>query len=284
MKIGIIGYGFVGEAISKAFIDEVEIFKVDPKLKTTIEDLKKFNPETIFICVPTPMNSDGIQDISILEQVVLDIKNHDLDSLVILKSTVHPGNIDDIKRIFPSFVYNPEFLREKHAYDDFINSNLIVFGGNKKSCKEIANIYSKYTKCLSKDYIYTDVITASLIKYAINTFLASKVIFFNEFYDLFKAVNTDESWTNFINYLSRDTRLGNSHMNVPGHDGRFGFGGACLPKDAYAITKYADQLNVEMSMIKHAINKNIKIRTSYEDVTDREEQQNIKYNSEEVKK
>ena len=284
MKIGIIGYGFVGEALSKGFKNDVEVFKVDPKLKTSIEDLKEFNPETIFICVPTPMHSDGIQDISILEQVAEDLKKNNFDSLVVLKSTVHPGNINDIKKIIPSLVYNPEFLREKHAYEDFINSNLIVFGGNKESSNKLAQIYLKHTKCVNKDYIFTDLITASLLKYAINSFLASKVIFFNEFHDLFNAVDTNESWTNFINYLSRDTRLGNSHMNVPGHDGRFGFGGACLPKDANAITEYASKLNVEMSLIKHVINTNNKIRASYEDVTDREEQQNIKYNDGEVKK
>ncbi len=278
MKIGIIGYGFVGEALSKGLKNDVEIFKVDPKFKTSIEDLKEFNPETIFICVPTPMYNDGIQDISILEQVAKDLKKNNFDSLVVLKSTVHPANINDIKKIIPSLVYNPEFLREKHAYEDFINSNLIVFGGKKESSKKLAQIYLKHSKCVNKDYIFTDLVTASLLKYAINTFLASKVIFFNEFHDLFSAADTDESWTNFINYLSRDSRLGNSHMNVPGHDGRFGFGGACLPKDAYAITKYASKLNVEMSLIKHVIDTNNKIRASYEDITDREVQQNIKYN------
>ena len=204
MKIGIIGYGFVGEALSKGFKNDVEIFKVDPKLKTSIEDLKEFNPETIFICVPTPMYNDGIQDISILEQVAKDLKKNNFDSLVVLKSTVHPANINDIKKIIPSLVYNPEFLREKHAYEDFINSNLIVFGGKKESSKKLAHIYLKHTKCVNKDYIFTDLVTASLLKYAINTYLASKVIFFNEFHDLFSAADTDESWTNFINYLSRD--------------------------------------------------------------------------------
>ena len=147
MKIGIIGHGFVGEALSKGLKNDVEIFKVDPKLKTSIEDLKEFNPETIFICVPTPMYNDGIQDISILKQVAKDLKKNNLNSLVVLKSTVHPANINDIKKIIPSLVYNPEFLREKHAYEDFINSNLIVFGGKKESSKKlvIATLITLYT-------------------------------------------------------------------------------------------------------------------------------------------
>ena len=70
-------------------------------------------------------------------------------------------------------------------------------------------------------------------------------------------------------------------MMVQGHDGRFGFGGACFPKDASAITKFADEKNVELSLIKNVINTNNKIRSSYANTTDREVQQNIKYNDQE---
>ena len=135
MKIGIIGYGFVGQALSEGLKENVEVLKIDPKLKTTISDLKELKPEVIFICVPTPMDSDGNQNISILKSVLQDIKKHDINGLVVVKSTVHPGNISVIENIFPSFVYNPEFLREKHAIEDFINSSLIVFGGNESSSR-----------------------------------------------------------------------------------------------------------------------------------------------------
>ena len=282
MRIGIVGYGFVGQALSKGLLENVKIFKVDPKLSTSVCDLIEFKPEVIFICVPTPMNNDGDQDISILKEVLKEIKNNEeLDGLIVVKSTVHPGSISEIEQIFPSFVYNPEFLREKHAYDDFINSKLIVFGGDKESSNLLANIYSKYTKCVNKDYIFTDLISASLIKYAINSFLATKVIFFNEFHNLFNSINKEESWTNFINYLSNDSRIGDSHMMVPGHDGRYGFGGACLPKDTSAITKFADKKNIELSLIKSVIDANNKIRSSYNSPTEREDEQNIKYNNQE---
>ena len=281
MKIGIIGYGFVGQALSEGLKENVEVLKIDPKLKTTISDLKELKPEVIFICVPTPMDNDGNQNISILKGVLQDIKKNDINGLIVVKSTVHPGNISVIEEIFPSFVYNPEFLREKHASEDFVNSSLIVFGGNKNSSSLLADIYLKHTKCVNKNYIHTDLISASLIKYAINTFLATKVIFFNEFYDLFNVLNKNESWEDFIGYLSQDPRIGDSHMMVPGHDGRFGFGGACFPKDATAITKFADEKNVELSLIKNVINTNNKIRSSYANTTDREVQQNIKYNDQE---
>ena len=111
-----------------------------------------------------------------------------------------------------------------------------------------------------------------MIKYTINTFLATKVIFFNELHNLFDATNTNESWDNFIYFLSKDPRIGNSHMMVPGHDGRYGFGGACLPKDAAAIMKYSNSLNVELGLIKNVINTNNQIRAKYNKGTYREDE------------
>ncbi len=280
MKIGIVGFGFVGKALFNGFLDNAKVLKIDPKLDTSVKDLKKFNPEIIFICVPTPMNNGGDQDISILENVLEDLIKNNIKAPVVIKSTVHPGNITRIKEIIPSFVYNPEFLREKHANEDFINSTLIIFGGEKNHSNFVANVYSKYTKCLNKDYIFTDQVSASLIKYAINSFLATKVIFFNQFHDLFNALDANESWVNFTNYISKDSRIGDSHMMVPGHDERYGFGGACLPKDTSAITKFAHQHNVELSLIKHVIKSNNKIRASYKDLSDRENEQNITFSKE----
>ncbi len=277
MKIGIIGYGFVGKALFDAFHDSVEAFKVDLKLNTTIENLCQFNPDATFICLPTPMQDDGNQDISVVEETFVKIKNLNLPGLIILKSTVHPGNINILEKLLPNFVYNPEFLREKHASDDFINSKLIVFGGKQDSTNKLSKIYSNYIKCKHSDYIFTDAVSASLMKYTINAFLATKVIFFNEIHNLFNATNTNESWENFIKFLSRDSRIGNSHMMVPGHDDRFGFGGACFPKDTAAIMKYSNSLDIELGLIKNAISTNNQIRAKYNKETDREYEQNIKY-------
>jgi UDPglucose 6-dehydrogenase len=96
MKVGIIGYGFVGKALADSLLDNVEVLKIDPKLKTSIKDLKVFSPSFIFICVPTPMNDDGSQDISILESVLDDIKLYCSNSVVVLKSTVLPSHVNTI--------------------------------------------------------------------------------------------------------------------------------------------------------------------------------------------
>ena len=277
MKIGIIGYGFVGKALANAIDDSVEVFRVDPKLKTTINQMQDFNPDIIFICLPTPMSNDGTQDLSIIENVLNKIKELGINSLIVVKSTVHPGNIKIIEGIFPKFVYNPEFLREKYANEDFIKSKLIVFGGTAESTSKLAEIYSKNLKCETQDYVFTDTYTASLIKYSINSFLATKVIFFNELKNLFDKLDNTDDWENFIDALSKDIRIGNSHMNVPGHDARLGFGGACLPKDSNAIINYADSIGVELGLLKNVVNTNNKIRAKYNNETDRENEQNISY-------
>tara|TARA_Y100000991_G_C21900928_1_gene318031 strand:- start:61 stop:900 length:840 start_codon:yes stop_codon:yes gene_type:complete len=275
MKVSIIGYGFVGKALFNAIKKNVTVQKIDPKLNTHIKDLEKFRPNLIFISVPTPMNEDGTQNISILINIIEEIKTMNLVSLVVIKSTILPNYVLEIQNILQDLVYNPEFLREKHANEDFISSSLIVFGGTNKATKKLAEFYDEYLDCINKDYIFTDVVTAALVKYTINSFLATKVIFFNEIFQLFNASGSSESWKTFIKTLSRDPRIGHSHMNVPGHDKRFGFGGACLPKDSNAIVNYADSLEANLEILKTVIKINNRIRAKYNKNTDREDEQNI---------
>ena len=277
MKIGIIGYGFVGKALEAGLNDNVKIIKIDPKLNTKVKDLKKFEPDALFICVPTPMGENSSQDISILRKVVNEIKMLNLKALIVIKSTILPNHIKEIENLIPDFVYNPEFLREKFANKDFIESKLIIFGGVHNSCRILGKIYDDHTKCECNDYSYTDPISASLIKYSINSFLATKVTFFNELNQLFHESGARDSWENFINTISRDERIGKSHMQVPGPDGRFGFGGACLPKDSNAFLNYADTKNKKLNVLKTAINTNNNIRASYNTLTDREIEQNINF-------
>jgi len=280
MKIAIIGYGFVGKALFNALTNKILVKKIDPKLGTNLNDLVEFIPDIIFICLPTPMNSDGSQDISIVESVLNDINEMNLGSLIVLKSTILPDKIVAIQKVIERFVYNPEFLREKHANEDFVNSNLIILGGGIDDTKLLANFYKNYTMCICKDYSFTDAITAAFIKYTINSFLSMKVIFFNELKDLYDVSGANEHWTNFIKYLTLDDRIGSSHMDVPGHDGRKGFGGACLPKDSNAFYKYSLHKKRELSLLKNVISINNKIRIKYNTNTERELIQNITFKGE----
>lgn len=276
MKIGIIGYGFVGSALHNALKKNVKVFLVDPKLQSSINDLNAFNPSIVFVCVPTPMSDDGTQDISILDNVIKEIISLEINPLIAIKSTILPDVLDYLKLQLTNVVYNPEFLREKHANEDFIKSNLIVLGGKANDVDELDNFYKEHTICECKEYIKTDLITASFIKYTINTFLATKITFFNELKNIFDISNADDSWENFTNYLKKDTRIGSSHMSVPGHDGKLGFGGACLPKDSRALLEYARKHGAELSILNEAINVNNNIRRRY-NIEQRESDQNINF-------
>ena len=167
MKVSIIGHGFVGKALENGLKD-AEILVIDPLYNNQISDLNAFKPDYLFICVPTPMTYEGDQDLQILSNVINDIKKINLDTEIILKSTVLPNKIKDIEALIPNIIYNPEFLTENNAFDDFINADLIVLGGNNQNLKKISSFYKTNTKCVTKNIIHTDLISASLIKYTIN--------------------------------------------------------------------------------------------------------------------
>ena len=277
LRLGIVGHGFVGKATDWGFNINVDKFIVDPIYNTSISDLKKFKPEIIFICVPTPMGNDGSQNSEIIENVVKELISVCPNAIKVIKSTVLPSILGNLNKLDSSIVYNPEFLREKHANLDFVNSDMIILGGDKNFSAVVSDAYLKNSRCKTKEHIFTDLETASLVKYSINTFLASKVIFFNEIHSIFEKLNVDDSWESIINIISKDKRIGGSHMNVPGHDGRKGFGGACFPKDSIALIKYAQELNLSLKSLETAIKVNNKIRSNYEDLDEREIDQNVSF-------
>lgn len=278
IRICIVGYGFVGSALASSFKKDVALLKIDPKLKTSTDDIKEFLPDITFICVPTPMKKDGDQDVSILNSVLMKLNDLKIKSSIVIKSTVLPKNLKLIQEKYSKIVYNPEFLREKHAEFDFKNAKFHIFGGDNSECKKVSNFYDKNT--LAKgEHIFMDILSASFMKYTINSFLSLKVIFFNELYDLYIKTKCDYSWDDFIDVLKKDKRLGDSHMDVPGHDERRGYGGACFPKDSNAFYDFSVKENSELSLLKKSININNKYRSRYNTASDREIEQNISFNN-----
>lgn len=281
VKIAIIGYGFVGKAIEFGFSKNTEVIKIDPKLNTTLNDLRNFQPEVCFLCLPTPMSKNG-QDTSIIETVVNEINELNIDSIIVIKSTILPSAI---KKILNSsnnpVVYNPEFLREKHYEYDFENPEMIILSGDKKSVKNIKELYSNNSICKSLNFTEMDISAASLAKYAINSFLASKVIFFNQLKEIYDKEKCSKSWEEFINVIAIDSRIGKSHLNVPGHDGKKGFGGACFPKDTYALLQYAKDFDLDFELLEKVIEINNNYRNDYDELDEREKEQNVFFKSEE---
>ena len=276
-KIGIIGHGFVGKAVDTGFSKNVDKILIDPKLGTSFEDLVEFQPDFIFICVPTPMSDDGSQDNSILLEVSEKIALHLAHKIVILKSTVLPDTVKLLKDKLEHFAYNPEFLREKHAEEDFINSPMVIIGSDEEEFKKISELYMHHSNCKSRDYVHVDALSASIIKYSINSFLASKVMFFNQLHQLYEGVNAGTSFENIVEAISKDPRMGGSHMDVPGHDGRKGFGGACFTKDTAALINFSNTIGIDMTILKEVVSSNNKIRSSYDELDSREKEQNVNY-------
>ena len=262
MKLGIIGKGFVGSAVSNGFNDDVEQFVVDPlHSNNSIEGLVEFDPIITFVCVPTPVSEDGSCDVSIARSVLQELNERQYKGVVVIKSTIVPDYLHEFKKAYAlRIVYNPEFLTEANANQDFINPKMQVLGGRWKDCEVVEKAYLRNSKVKVVPTFKTDLTTASLLKYTINSFLATKVMFFNDLYKLHQSSSSMASWEQFIDMLTRDPRMGDSHMQVPGPDGKFGFGGHCFPKDTEAMLKYANDKNIKLNILKKSVETNNKLR------------------------
>lgn len=266
VKIGIIGHGFVGKAVERAF-ENASIFIVDPKYNTKVTDLTDFEPNVTFICVPTPSNDDGSVNTSIVLESIVNTLSFTY-SMVVVKSTVPPSFAEQFKNN-ERVVFNPEFLTERNAIEDMIWANRVILGGLPESAKTIHYYYLKYSICSASEYVYVTAEEACYIKYISNYMIAAKVAILNELNSLFVD---KQSWSKIVNVLRKDSRLGDSHWLVPGLDGKRGFGGACLPKDTNAFLLEAPNLTI----LKTVIESNNHLRNLYEPDA-RELQQNIKF-------
>jgi UDPglucose 6-dehydrogenase len=271
IKIGIIGYGFVGQAIDYAFTSTaVEKFYVDPKLGTTMEDLIEFDPQYTFVCVPTPMRDDGTVEDGLVRDAVEDLILA-TNSVVIIKSTITPDSVLSIDSIEKErVVYNPEFLTEKNAKADLVMADYHIIGGDLWLCERVADIYRQYSMCMTNDFYFMSATDASFVKYASNSFLAMKVTFFNQLHD--SVTKFGSNWSLVSSALARDKRIGRSHTVVPGYDNKRGYGGACFPKDTLAFIKFDNDL----TLLEKCIIINNEYRKQYE-LDDREKINNVNY-------
>ena len=262
LKLGIIGAGFVGGAVSTGFNKEVEQFIVDPKLNdNTIKGLVDFDAPLTFVCVPTPPGPRGNVDSSLLDNTLAKLAEEKYKGLVVIKSTITPHYLLEFEKNYNlKMVYNPEFLTEANAHADFLNPKMQVLGGQWCDCEFVEKCYAKHSSVKLTPAFKTDLITASLVKYTVNSFLATKVAFFNELYDLFNKSNANSSWEHFTQILAADPRMGASHMQVPGPDGDRGFGGHCFPKDTEAFSAYSNVVDSNLSILDKAISSNKTIR------------------------
>ena len=255
-KVGVIGNGFVGESQAFAFspTTDLRIYDIDPNKSThTKEEVDEC--DFIFVCVPTPMHKDGSQDISFIEKVFEEAVEY---PIYIIKSTVLPGTTKKLSKKYShlNIVFSPEFLTERTAKLDMLTQARIIFGGEKGDTQKVRGLFEQ--RFMNRNIIETDSTTAELIKYMNNTFFATKVSIINEFKQLSDAIGTD--WETAIYGFASDGRIGDSHLHVPGPDGKLGYGGTCFPKDVNALLTFASEYNIDLNTIKGGWVTNLQVR------------------------
>ena len=263
INLGIIGYGFVGQALANGFnkasggrdtIRFYDKYKDSLSLKEVIH-----SSEFIFICLPTPMKEDeeGI-DLSIINEGLSEITEYtnSTNKIIVIKSTVIPGTTSNLEKKYPKsqFAFNPEFLTEANFLEDFLNADRTIIGAsNDLVSRRVAVIYRQR---FPKTTIFqTDPTTSEAVKYFANAFLSLKVTFANFFYDYCQKIGT--KYEEVKKMASKDPRIVDAHLDVTTLRG---FGGKCFPKDLVALIGEFKKKGVEVSLLETMWKYNKKIR------------------------
>ncbi|MFH1802852.1 MAG: hypothetical protein ABH864_05400 [archaeon] len=269
MNIGMIGMGFVGGTTAKVFSEKHKIFPYDRykepyNTEENIASMAK-EAEVVFVCVPTPMKKSGEIDyepmhhsFQLLENACKEINRDPQKILITVRSTAVSGTTDSFAKKYPfKFSFNPEFLREKHALEDMIATNRIVLGvEDQESEQKLRQVYELLFP--NAKIVVTDRKTAEMIKYAANATLTSQVMMANEIYRICQILKID--YNKVKEAVQLDERMEKSMMEVPGHDGQFGFGGKCFPKDLNALIYLARENMIRPHLLEELWRSNLEIR------------------------
>jgi len=258
--IGIVGQGFVGEAVYETMKAAYNIETFDIAKSSTCESLEELcrKVKIIFLCLPTPMKKNGECDLRIIENIVEKIDDLGKDKIIVIKSTIPPGTTKRLNSVCNNvqIVFNPEFLTEANYIDDFRNQSRIIIGGPRPASTKVKNIFKKVFQ--NTPIIKTGSNTAEMVKYFANCFLATKVSFANEMKQFCDKKDID--YDKVVEYALYDARIGRSHLEVPGPDGRLGFGGSCFPKDVNALIQEMKKEDVNAGVLKAVWRKNLSVR------------------------
>lgn len=264
MKIGIVGNGFVGKATGILNCDDIEIMVYDIKPELCSSNVKSLKDilkcDFIFLSLPTPMSNDGSCYLKLVEDMVSNIKDLKYEGFLVLRSTVPVGTSDEL-----GIYFMPEFLTEKNYLEDFKNSKEWIFGlpgldtdnKFKESISRLFNLAFKNGKINYNKISFLTNKEAEMVKLFRNCYLSTKISFCNEIYRFCEKQNIE--YENVRNIACNDERIGHSHSNVPGHDGKFGFGGTCFPKDLNSLIYQMDKVNVNYPLLYSVKKRNEEI-------------------------
>jgi UDPglucose 6-dehydrogenase len=262
-SVGIIGCGFVGSAVLNGFkyYTDVKVYDKFKNLGSLEEVLKQ---DVLFVCVPTPSDDEGSCDTSIVRGVfeemtpLADWAMYKVTKPVILKSTIPPGCADELQAEFPAFevIHSPEFLTERIAGLDFATQTRVILGRDGGTTQVVRSLFEacfqgiQVLECSWK--------AAALVKYGVNCFFATKISFMNELAQICSSQGVDPD--EVLSLMKNDGRIARHHMDVPGHDGKPGFGGACFPKDTRALASIARSGGVKPTVLEAVMEKNDEVR------------------------
>jgi len=230
-----------------------------------IADLVKYSESNndsnvYFVCVPTPSKASGECDTSIVESVLQQLHTSTgKSSIVYIKSTVEPGTSRRLSELYGArfkVVFCPEFLRELTHLHDMYNANFVLLGTPAgEEDKEISCVFKQLYKH-KKDFeiVFTTFEESEMFKNTINVFLAVKVWYFNKIHQMSSKIGF--SYENLKRLFRLEPRIGESHTSVPGHDGLYGFGGSCLPKETRSLCYMQNKLGLSNKVLSEILYEN----------------------------
>jgi UDPglucose 6-dehydrogenase len=265
MKVGIIGMGFVGGTAAEVFKKVHEVLPYD-KYKPEYQNPEILKEaEIVFICVPTPMlpsgalNTNAIHNSMEVLEKTTDTSNR---PLVVLRSTAVSGTTEKLEEKYPSFrfVFNPEFLRQRHALEDMSHPDRIIIGAKREEdFRKVQAVYKPLFPFVP--YFHVTTKEAEMIKYASNVVLASQIMIANEIYQICQKMGI--SYETVKHMLLYDERIARN-IDVPGPDGDLGFGGKCFPKDLNALIHISRENGYRPNLLEEVWRTNINLRKNHD--------------------
>jgi len=234
------------------------------KFKPGFESLEDVvnSAKYLFICVPTPVNNDGSQDLTYIYDTIKSINDVAKDpKILIIRSTIIPGTTRKLSKEYltHSFIFCPEFLTERTAILDSINAYRIILGVDNDNIFEDVEENIFRVKYPHVPIFKTNFESAELVKYVGNCYFSVKISFLNEVYEICEKLGLE--YNEIKKLLLSDQRVCNSHADVPGPDGFKGYGGKCFYKDLKSLMNFGkENLNLKMNMLEAADNVNERVR------------------------
>ena len=277
MQINIIGLGFVGGSMLKSF--QNKIIETE-ETGITVSGYDKYknggigcfencmNADILFLALPTLFDEKECkykQDP--IHETCKQLVRNDFQGVIVVKSTVEPTSVNELSQQYPlHFIHNPEFLTARQAYEDFHNQHHIVLGkGNTCPKEKVEMVREFYQKLYTSARVsLCNATEAECMKIFLNTFYATKVQMFTEFYLLSKKLDIDFETVRTL--MIKNNWINAMHTRVPGPDGQISYGGLCFPKDTNALLNFMKEHDTPHDVLEAVINERNKMRKDHDNV------------------